>query len=55
VYGAYETLRQLAATPDTSVVPGHDPAVMTRFEVVHAGSVVDLTAPVTAPLAEVSA
>jgi glyoxylase-like metal-dependent hydrolase (beta-lactamase superfamily II) len=54
-FAAYERLRALAAQPNTVVVPGHDPAVMRRFKVVHAGSVVDLAAPlgssVPAPVA----
>jgi glyoxylase-like metal-dependent hydrolase (beta-lactamase superfamily II) len=45
MYRNYEILRQLAAQPGTSVVPGHDPEIMRRFKVVHEGYVVDLTAP----------
>ena len=48
-YRGYEKLRELAARPGTSVVPGHDPAVMARFAVVGDGSVADLTAPLVAP------
>ena len=47
-YRGYEKLRELAAKPGASVVPGHDPAVMTRFAVVEDGSVADLTTPVGA-------
>jgi glyoxylase-like metal-dependent hydrolase (beta-lactamase superfamily II) len=45
-YRAYERLRALAATPRTTVVAGHDPAVMRRFAAVHADAVVDLAVPV---------
>ena len=30
-YAGYETLRELSARPVTTVVAGHDPAVMERF------------------------
>jgi glyoxylase-like metal-dependent hydrolase (beta-lactamase superfamily II) len=45
-YRGYEVLRELASRPNSVVVPGHDPEVMSRFEAVHEGAVVDLTAPV---------
>jgi glyoxylase-like metal-dependent hydrolase (beta-lactamase superfamily II) len=45
MYRTYSVLRNLAARADTTVVPGHDPAVMTRFATV-TDDCVDLTAPV---------
>lgn len=42
VYRGYDALRDLAARPGTTVVPGHDPAVMRMFETV-APECVDLT------------
>jgi glyoxylase-like metal-dependent hydrolase (beta-lactamase superfamily II) len=45
MYRGYERLRELAARPGTTVVPGHDPEVMRRFAAVHAGAVADLAAP----------
>jgi glyoxylase-like metal-dependent hydrolase (beta-lactamase superfamily II) len=42
MYRTYETLRNLAARPGTTVVAGHDPAVMTQFERA-ADECVDLT------------
>ncbi len=44
-YRAYQLFRDLNARPDTSVVPGHDPAVMRKFRPVHPDWVVDLTSP----------
>jgi glyoxylase-like metal-dependent hydrolase (beta-lactamase superfamily II) len=44
MYRGYQLLRELESRPHTSVVAGHDPAVMTRFAVVH-GDCVDLTTP----------
>ena len=43
MYRGYDTLRSLAAQPGTTVVAGHDPAVMTMFERVD-DDCVDLTA-----------
>jgi glyoxylase-like metal-dependent hydrolase (beta-lactamase superfamily II) len=45
-YRAYQLFRDLSTRPDTSVVPGHDPAVMRKFRPVHPAWVVDLTSPV---------
>lgn len=42
MYRGYDELRRLAATPGTTVVAGHDPAVMRMFETV-APDCVDLT------------
>jgi glyoxylase-like metal-dependent hydrolase (beta-lactamase superfamily II) len=42
MYRGYQLLRDLEARPNTSVVAGHDPAVMTRFAVVQQDCV-DLT------------
>ncbi|GAA4403229.1 N-acyl homoserine lactonase family protein [Tsukamurella soli] len=42
MYRCYDYLRELAARPDTWVVPGHDPLVMSRFERIADGCV-DLT------------
>lgn len=44
VYRSYDILREMAARPDTVVVPGHDPAVMRRFAVVD-DDCVDLAQP----------
>jgi glyoxylase-like metal-dependent hydrolase (beta-lactamase superfamily II) len=44
-YRAYQLFRDLSARPDTSVIPGHDPAVMRKFRPVHPDWVVDLTSP----------
>jgi glyoxylase-like metal-dependent hydrolase (beta-lactamase superfamily II) len=48
-YRGYEKLRELAAQPGASLVPGHDPAVMERFALREEGSVADLTAPIGGP------
>jgi glyoxylase-like metal-dependent hydrolase (beta-lactamase superfamily II) len=45
MYRGYDLLRTLAAEPGTSIVAGHDPAVMTMFERVDADCV-DLTKPI---------
>jgi len=47
-YRGYQTLRELAAKPATSIVAGHDPEVMRRFATVHPDAIVDLGAPVVA-------
>ena len=44
-YRTYDILRDLNARPGTTVVPGHDPAVMRKFKAVHPDWVVDLTSP----------
>jgi glyoxylase-like metal-dependent hydrolase (beta-lactamase superfamily II) len=44
MYHGFEFLRRLAAQPRTSVVAGHDPAVMARFRPIN-GTCVDLTVP----------
>lgn len=43
MYAGYERLRELDSMPGVTVVPGHDPRVMDRFNTVHRGEVVDLT------------
>jgi len=45
MYQSYEMFRNLDARPDTVVVPGHDPDVTRKFELV-ADQCIDLTAPV---------
>jgi glyoxylase-like metal-dependent hydrolase (beta-lactamase superfamily II) len=42
MYHGFELLREMAATPGTHIVAGHDPAVMTRFAPVN-DRIVDLT------------
>ena len=44
MFRTYEMLRELAARPDTTVVPGHDPAVMDRYVLV-ADECADLSRP----------
>jgi glyoxylase-like metal-dependent hydrolase (beta-lactamase superfamily II) len=45
MYRSYDVLRELDSRPGTTVIPGHDPLVMSRFK--HVGEdVVDLTVPV---------
>jgi glyoxylase-like metal-dependent hydrolase (beta-lactamase superfamily II) len=45
MYRTYETLRSLAARPDTMVIAGHDPAVTTQYKEI-AENCLDLTAPI---------
>ena len=44
---AYDTLRDLAARPQTRVIAGHDPRVRSMFDEVRPGCL-DLTAAATA-------
>jgi glyoxylase-like metal-dependent hydrolase (beta-lactamase superfamily II) len=48
MYRGYELLRTLAARPGTSLVAGHDPAVMTRYTALD-DTCADLAAPVEPP------
>lgn len=46
MYRGYDILRELAARPGVTVIPGHDPRVATMYELVQP-ECFDLTAPVT--------
>lgn len=48
MYRTYERLRNLAARPSTTIIAGHDPEVMTMFDIVHENCA-DLTAVRPAP------
>jgi glyoxylase-like metal-dependent hydrolase (beta-lactamase superfamily II) len=45
LYRGYQTVRELAKRPKTNIAPGHDPRVMSLFEAVVDGRIVDLTSP----------
>jgi glyoxylase-like metal-dependent hydrolase (beta-lactamase superfamily II) len=44
-YRAYQVFRELSGRNGTVVVPGHDPAVMRRFQAVRESYIADLTRP----------